>query len=226
MAKRKAAPKKRRGPAKRGPGRSKRRTYTRNPTARGILEGTGIQQAARALLPMVGGALAAKVSQKRFGDKTSETGTWTMRDYIAGFLGSLVASYGARHVLKSTASTQQKVLEGGLLVLAFKAITTALVPMSDTMKEWLGDDGQVYRPGNTFQSTDGSSYMLGEGGDWIPIDRYLPAGEEVGQEDWQQMGDSIIEPGALGDSIIEPGALGDAYDNAWSSGRRGGGAVW
>jgi len=212
MAKRKSTPKKRRGPAKRGPGRSKRRTYTKNPSARGILEDTGIPKALQSLAPMLGGAMVAKVIQKRLGDGTDEGDTWTWKDYGMGLLGALVGSYGARHLLKSSKATQQKVLEGGLLFLGMKAITTVVVPMSDTLKEWLGDDGQIYRPGDYYTANE-LTYMLGQNGEWIAVDRQLPEADPM-------MGDVIEKPGPLGDEIEVPGPLGEGWE---ASGRAGGG---
>lgn len=223
MAK-KGRPKKRRGPAKRGKGRSKRRSYTRNPSAAGILSGTGIPGAAKSMLPMISGAMLAKLAQKRFGDKTHESSNWTWKDYAAGGIGSLVASIAARHLLRASAATSQKVLEGGLLILAFKAITQEIVPMSAAATSWLGEDGEQYTAGDLYQTDEGETYLLGENGEWTDITTYLP--ETTGCNDEQTaIGDMVVEPGPLGDIVAPPGPLGDAFDDAWTGGA-GSGAVW
>lgn len=234
--KRKSRPKKRRGPAKRGPGRSRRRAYTRNPTAGGILAGTSIPNAMRSMLPMTAGALLAKVSQKRFGDKTAEDGNWTWKDYVAGGLGALAASLGSRYLLRATANTQQKVLEGGLLILTFKLITQEIVPMSTTAMEWLGEDGNTYRAGDLYETEAGEQYMLGAGGEW----QYLPANTGAQFEQGGFVGESepVSPPGRLGASpivpraprrgvagnepVMRPGYLGEDDDD-WGS---RGGAIW
>ena len=229
MATKRKRPKKRRGPAKRGPGRSRRRAYTRNPSAAGILSGTSIPSAARSMLPMTAGALIAKVAQKRFGDKTSESGNWTWKDYVAGAIGTLAGSLAARHLLRSTAATQQKVLEGGLLILTFKLITQEIVPMSATAEEWLGNDGQTYSPGDVYQTADGASYLLGADGMW----KYLPANTAAQFEQGGFVGSDVVAPGRLGaapivprapqrdmagESVMRPSYLGeDEYEDAWGA---------
>ena len=235
MAKKRKSPKKRRGPAKRGPGRSRRRAYTRNPTAGGILAGTSIPTAMRSMLPMTAGALLAKVSQKRFGDKTAEDGNWTWKDYVAGGLGALAASLGSRYLLRATAATQQKVLEGGLLILVFKLITQEIVPMSSTAMEWLGEDGETYRAGDLYETEAGETYVLGAGGEW----KYLPAntGAQFEQGGFVGENEPVSPPGRLGASpivprarrrvggnepVMRPGYLGED-EGDWGG---GGGAIW
>lgn len=237
MAKKKTKTKKRRGPAKRGKGRSRRRAYTRNPSAKGFLSGTSIPTAVRSMLPMTAGALLAKVSQKRFGDKTAEDGNWTWKDYVAGGLGALVGSLASRHLLKATAATQQKVLEGGLLILTFKLITQEVVPMSTTAMEWLGEDGNSYTVGDVYRTEAGEQYKLGSNGQW----EYLPAntGAQFQQGGYIGGNEPVSRPGRLGGSPVvprapqrpmggnepvqRPGYLGDDYEDAWGG---SGGAIW
>lgn len=181
----------------------KKRTYKKNPTAKGILEGTVIPGAAKSMLPMMGGALLTKVAQKKFGDGTHESDNWTWKDYLAGFGGAFGGSLLARYALGASAKTQQKILEGGLLVLAFKLVTQELVPMSTAAEEWLGEDGNVYYPGDEYIDAEGNRWMLGENREWYTYD------PQAGQ--WkpaQQMGDVVVPPGRLGGVVVPPGKLG------------------
>jgi hypothetical protein len=195
-------------PAKKPPAKKKappaKRAMKKNPSARGILEGTVIPGAAKNLLPMVGGALLTKVAQKRFGDKTSETANWTWKDYLAGFVGAFGGSLLARFALGSSQRTQQKILEGGLLVLSFKLITQELVPLSDAAQEWLGEDedGEEWRPGDTYRDADGNEWILGEDAEWYAYD------PQKGQWAPKDVSGVVQPPGRLGGVVQPPGRLG------------------
>ena len=215
------------------PPESRARRYARRAgtAARGFLGSSGIAGAARSMIPMVLGALAAKVAQKRFGDKTSEdaAGGWTWKDYLVGAAGGLVASLGSRYLFKTNPQTSQKVLEGAFTILLFKLITQEIVPMSKTAKDWLGADdmlgegegtwgqetwsgadegtwsGYGYGVGDLAETPDGMQYILGADGQWRPIDssnRLIGAGEDV-------FG-AMVEPSAMGDAVVPPGRFGEA----------------
>jgi hypothetical protein len=252
------ARKKRRGGARRGRGRSRRSASIArlhnpgfedligNPPSRArriarrggqFLGSSGIAGAAKSMLPMLVGAIAAKIAQKKFGDKTEETGNWTWKDYLTGAAGTLVAGLGTKYLFKANPATSQKVLEGGFLILAFKLLTNELVPKSDTAKEWLGaeggDDGIVLGGddegswagmdvGDLYESQDGQTYVLGADGFWRPWDssnRALPPATAEG------FGETLSPPGRLGgfgETLSPPGRLGGigikaggAFDQTW-----------
>lgn len=179
----------------------------------------GIGAALRSMLPMVAGALAAKLGQKKFGSGKDEDagGGWEWKDYLIGGLGALAASMLSRHVMRSNPATAQKVLEGGLLILAFKLVTQEIVPMSDTAKGWLGDNAQAapgYEVGDLAEGADGQTYVLGSDWRWRPVDagnRLLGAADD----DDFTISDALVSPGRLGadeydfsDSLVSPGRLG------------------
>jgi hypothetical protein len=260
------ARKKRKGGSRRGRGRSRRSVSIarlRNPgpedlalvnprggrmrraARRGgqFLGASGIAGAAKSVFPMLLGAFACKVAQKKFGDKTEESGNWTWKDYMTGVLGTFVAGLGAKYVFRASPATSQKVLEGGLLILAFKLITNELVPKSETAKAWLGDDGDGmgaddegsysgFGVGDLYESEDGQTYVLGDDGYWRPWDsshRALPApavAPAVFGEELQPpgrlggFGEELQPPGRLGgfgEELSPPGRLGDPYAAAYGN---------
>jgi len=252
---------KRKGSARKGKRRSRKRVFhaVRNPgeelmlvnppggfrraarrvrhTGGKFLGATGIAGAAKSMIPMVLGALAAKLAQKRFGDKTSEdaSGGWTWKDYLVGAAGGLVASLGSRYLFKANPQTSQKVLEGAFTILLFKLITQEIVPMSSTAKDWLGADDmlgegetwsgygqetygqetygqETYGIGDLFESPEGVQYVLGADGQWRPIDS---SNRLIGDVDDfaamvepSAMGEALSPVSRFGDSLLTPGRFG------------------
>jgi len=232
--------------------RSRRRKVRRNPAprpaskwrgrarravshARGFLGGTGIGGALRSLFPLTIGAMAAKIAQRKFGDKTSEDGNWTWKDYMLAAVGTGVVGLGSRYLLKINPATSQKVIEGGLLLIAYKIITNELAPMNSTVKEWIGgpdegvpigymgaDEGswQGFSIGDLYEDAYGRTFMLAEDGSWQNVaedDRMMGAGEEYG---------SLVPPGAYGQDAYGQDAYGDLVppgrmgaDDYWPAGK-------
>ena len=223
MAKRKkATPKRRR--ARRNP--SVKRTVRRARRAVGALG--PIEGAAKSMLPMLAGALSAKVVQRKFGGGKSELENWEWKDYLMGGLGTIGAGILAKSALRMSVSQQQKILEGGFVFLAMKAITTELVPKSTTAMEWLGEDGEVWRPGDTYTSpATGETFVLGESGDW-QSQTDVPArlvGATIEDEDNEVLlGEGVGPVTALGEGVGPVTALG-ASGPVWQPTRTSG-PVW
>jgi hypothetical protein len=248
------ARRRRRGSSKRGRGRSKRFSIVRvnpgeemimNPESRwrrarrhagGIAEKTGISASLKKMLPMVAGAIACKLAQKKFGDGTEETGNWTLKDYLTGALGVVAVSWASKGLFKSNPKTAQHIMDGGMLILCYKLITNELVPMSDTAKQWLGqDDGtgandegswtQGFSVGDLYEDDSGVTYVLGQDGYWRPADndhRVMGgAGGVAGAlvQPGPQLGEDYPFPAGIGGELVQPGPqLGnDAYARAWGT---------
>jgi len=214
MAKRKKTT--RRRPARKNP--SARRTVRRARRAVGMLG--PVEGAAKSMLPMFAGMLSAKVVQRKFGGGKSELENWEWKDYLMGALGTAGASVLSKSVLKLSAAQQQKVLEGGMFFLLSKALLTELVPMSDTAKEWLGEDGRTWRAGDRYvnQGT-GETFVLGENGEWYDqtnvrgigggYDEPRLVGAAIEDEDNEVMlGEGMTPVTALGEGMTPVTALG------------------
>lgn len=198
---------------------TKRRTYRKNPsrvrrTARRVARRTGMTfkgmnfSKALANLPYFqAGMFGAKYAAKLFGGQAMEAdpATWGYKQYIQGSLGAVAAGFIAQ-LLKP--GSGQRVLEGGLNLMAYKMIQNELIAGN----EWAtgafgayyeGAEPGSYLPGDVEQDESGRSYLLGEDYQW----RALP-------EDVSGMG-ALQEVGPLGETLTPPGALGaDPYARA------------
>ena len=190
----------------------------------------GIGPAVKNMLPMLAGVLASKVLQKKFGDKTPESGNWTWKDYLVGALGGVGASFLSRALFKATPATAQKILEGSFLFIGAKILLEEVVPMSKTAEEWLGqndfapagylgdgdaytisEDAPAYEVGDLFEGEDGSTYVLGADWRWRPAD---DSNRLLGEDDFAPAGEDDFAPaGYYGaeDQLLPPGRLGEVY---------------
>lgn len=222
-------------PKKRKTTRRRRKTYRRNPSPRrrtrarravrryaskagGILKGMNIKSALTNSMPLVVGMFAAKFAAKRFGDMNAteaDPETWGWSSYLKGAAGAVVAGFIGQSVKPGSG---QKILEGGLALMIYKLAQNKLIQPSETMSKWFGaeDEDEDYVPseylgyGQEDEYTDETgTYMLGQGGAWMPAD------ERHRLPEYSGMGDQLVTPGRLGDDLTPPGRLGDAYSSAW-----------
>jgi len=249
---------KRRGSSSRGRGRSKNFSIVRvnpdegmipNPESRwrrarrhasGLSEKMGLSASIKKILPMLAGAVACKIAQKKFGDGTEETGNWTWKDYLTGALGVVAVSWASKGIFKSNPKTSQYIMDGGLLILAYKLLTNELVPMSDTAKQWLGqDDGTQgmgasdegswtaggFDVGDLYEDETGITYVLGADGYWRPAGnehRQIPdAAAGVGGylvSPSAQLGEDYPFPAGISGDLVRPSAqMGDDGGGMWGS---------
>jgi len=198
----------------------KKRSYARRAAAaagRGA-GWLGLGAVARSILPMLAGAVAAKIVAKKFGSGADEDkgGGWDWKDYLIGGLGVVGASLLSRTLMRSSPATSQKILEGGFLILAYKILTQEIAPMSPTVKGWLGEANETgaeagYQVGDLAEGADGEVYVLGQDYRWRPADsnnRAISAADD--DDDFAPAGleDVMQQPGRLGDVMQMPGRLG------------------
>jgi hypothetical protein len=154
---------------------------------------------------MVVGMFASKWAAKRFGDAATETdpSTWNYASYLKGALGAAGAGFLANMVKPGSG---QRVLDGGLALMAYKLVQNELVPKST----WATNQfGAVREPGTIEENDQGEPFILGEDMQWYPME---------GADDYRMLpdayGDELTEPGPLGfgDSLTEPGPLGAGGD--------------
>lgn len=155
------------------------------------------------------GMFAAKFAAKLGGADATETdpATWDWASYIKGSAGAVGAALLMGMLKRSHA---QKVLEGGLNFIVFKAIQNELIPQSEWAQNWLGQADEEYVPDEYLMTgTDDYPLMFGQDGELYPADdrhRMLP---EVEMEGY---GDVLERPGRLGgygDVMERPGRLGE-----------------
>lgn len=216
-----------------------RRAYT---ATRGFLSGTGIGGALRSLFPLTIGAMAAKITQRKFGDKTAEGSNWTWKDYLLAGLGTGVVGLGSRYLLRINPATSQKIMEGGLLLIAYKLITNEVAPMNSELSKWIGADEGVpigygygymgaadegswsgFSIGDLYEDAYGRTFMLAEDGTWQDV---TDTGRLLGGYGQDTYGDALVTPGGYGqdtygqdtygDALTTPGRMGQDF---WPSGK-------
>lgn len=186
--------------------------------------GVNIGGAAKNTIALVGGMLAAKFAAKRFADGGGEGEDWTWKNYGFGILGGFVAAVGTQMIFKTPRATGQKVMEGALALMLYKAFVNEVVPKNDTLVEWFSGDDEVHPdymgatdegdPGDVWQG-DQADFVMGADRYWRDIDdnqRMLPANQST-------MGDALIQPTAdMGDALVQPTAdMGDDdYSRAYN----------
>jgi len=185
--------------------------------AKGTFAGIRIGDAAKATIPLLFGAVAAKFTAKKFAEGGAEADNWTWKNYLLCLLGGFVAAAGTSSILKSRKSAQ-KVMEGAFLLAAYKFFTNELAPKSPTLEAWFGADdefdpyagyGDIWQGGET-------DYIQGVDGAWRPVD------ESHRLPQVAAYGDSLQRPSArFGDVVSRPSARFGAVDSASAFERAG-----
>jgi len=187
--------------------------------AGGFLGNLGVGSALKAALPLGIGIVAASLIRKKFGSVGDQRDNWEWKDYLMAGLGTIGAAVGARHLFRASAQTSQMIMLGGLGLIITKILQDEIVPQSDTLKNWIGEEeaegawaglGQGdqpagYLPGDLYMGDDGETFVYGEDGNWRNVDesaRMLGAAG-LGEE-------PLRSPTNLGDPMVRPGSLGGA----------------
>lgn len=223
MAKRKRTTTKRR---RRNPARARRaakRVYRRG---RSTIIGMNVFGALKGTVPRLGGALAAQWAAKRFAPGGGANDPeWSMSNYLFGGLGAFGAGAIAETLKRGTG---QKVLEGGLLLLVYKAFINQIAAGSEWLTEQFGEDemhpaymlgqneeefealmgAEEYEPGDAYVDGIGETYVMGQDRAWYPAD-------ESHRLPMTGYGETSAPPGQLGETSAPPGSLGvDPYSEA------------
>jgi len=149
------------------------------------------------------GMWAAKAAAKLFGATASETdpASWDWASYLKAAMGGVGAGIISNMVKPGTG---QKVLEGALNYVTFKAIQNELVVKSDWAVEHLGQDDE-YVPDEYLLTGEDESWFLGQDGGTYPTDEMYRLPEAY-------MGDTLVRPGRLGDTLVPVDQLGSVAD--------------
>ena len=201
---------------RRNPTRSRVRSIARRAgtRARSLLGGLDIRSALREVPMEMLGMFAAKWAAKRFGQAASETdpSTWNYASYIKGSVGAVVAGMLA-NMLKP--GSGKYVMRGGLSLMGYKLLENEVFVNSPFWTAQFGEgEGEGgYAPGDVETNSVGEPYILGDDGQWYPLQgaddyRALPEGgsEYIMGQDYY--GDALVSPGPLGDALVSPGPLG------------------
>jgi len=164
-------------------------------------------------LQQFGGFLACQFSAKKFASAGGFLEDWSWKNYLAGFVGTAIASYGADIIKRGSG---RQFMTGGINHLYKMALINELAPKipwiatyfgdnanSSSSPYFLGTDGKYYTAGDRYFADDGEVYVAGADGMW------RPTSDDYRNPD--MMGDSLVPQGRLGDSLVPQGRLGDAY---------------
>jgi len=182
-------------------------------SVKGAFAGLDFKGALRNVPPYQIGMWAATWAAKRFASEEfaanqTDPESWNYASYLKGGLGAVAAAIGANMLRPGWG---QKVLEGGLNMMLFKLGENELVPKSEWATAQFGEDEEPYYAGGEDIVFDerGAPYMLGENGDFIPVDERhrLPEEFEGSLEPVGPLGATLEPVGPLGQS--DPWA--DAY---------------
>ena len=183
-------------------------------------------------LPMTQiGMFAAKWASKRLDPDATETDpeTWNWSSYVKGSLGGVAAAMIMNAVKRGSG---QKVLDGAVNLMMYKALQNELIGKSDWAKGQFGADDDDYFPDEYLLTgqddnyedynddddvmllgTEQEPYMYAEDGSIVPADDDFRMPEV-------EMGQSTLQPvGPLGQSPLQPvGPLGgtDPFTTAYN----------
>jgi len=154
------------------------------------------------------GMFAAKAAAKLFGGSegapgASETNpnSWTWASYLKAAAGGVGAGI-LTNMVKPGAG--QKVLEGSLNYIIFKALQNELIYKSEWAIQHFGDDD--YTPDEYLLTGADENWFLGADGNAYPTDEMYRLPEA-------SYGDVLQPPGPLGDVLVSPGPLGSVAEN-------------
>jgi hypothetical protein len=119
--------------------------------------------------------------------------------------------------------TGQKVLEGGLALLAYKVLVNEVAPQNEWFQEQFGadefemlgadDDYEAifgadddYTEGDAYLADDGETYILGTDGRWYPVSEQH---RQISADEDDLLGGPLQQPGHLGGQLRPPGRLGE-----------------
>lgn len=178
-------------------------------TRRRFSAGVNLMGAAKSTVPLLFGALVAKFAAKKFAEGGSETENWNWKNYAFAGVGTFAAAYFVSAVLKKRAPAQ-KVLEGGLLILAYKLFTNEIAPMNSYTESWFAGAEDEFNPYNGLDAGEPGDLWASDSGDYVKgIDGYWrPASEShrIPQGN-RSMGDVMVPPDArYGDVMVPPSA--------------------
>jgi len=159
----------------------RRKSYRKNPTrarktvraaarrARSSIGGLNFKSALKDIPFGLIGMLGAKFLAKRMGGGAIEgdSSTWGAAEYLKGGIGAVASGFLANMIKPGSG---QKVMNGGLMLMAYEMVQNELIAKSEWAKGQFGADDYSYQPGDVESDASGRAYMLGDDYQW----RQLP----------------------------------------------------
>lgn len=168
---------------------TKKRTYKRNPSPRrrtykraarrvsSTFRGLNFKGALKNIPYSLVGMFGAKFLAKKFGGGALETDpeSWGWKEYLQGALGATATAFLAQTLKPGSG---QKVLEGGLTLMAYEMVQNELIAGSEWASGQFGfnaygelggfgeDDDASYLPGDVETDDSGKPYLLGQDYQW------------------------------------------------------------
>lgn len=203
---------------------AKKRKRRRNPSLRSVGSRTASMFSGKAITgyavdaaKQLGGQLACQFAAKKFAEGGGSLEVWGWKNYLFGTIGTFVAGIGADMIKRGSGA---EFIKGGLALMMYKAFTQKLASKSNFVQtyfgedvapeyqQYLGTDGNMYSPGDTYLGEDGEVYLMGADGVWRPTSESYRDPALLGYG----MGESIIPAGSLGESLSPVSSLGaDPY---------------
>lgn len=209
MAKRRTTIK-RRAP-RRNPSRTRRAGRSVRRRASGALGGLNVKTALKGIPLNALGMFAAKWLAKKWGPAATETdpSSWNWSSYLKGAGGAVAAGFLANMVKPGSG---QKVLEGGLAFMAFKIVENEFIAGKPNWEAQLGGVSERV-PGSIETNSAGEPFVLGDDGEWYPMEGAEDYNYVLGEEEPYLYGENaLVPPGPLGNALVEPGPLGFGED--------------
>ena len=196
--------------------------------ARATIGGMNIGGAFRNTVPHVAGMMAAQWGAKKFSDGGGANDpNWEFKNYLIGGASAFGAGMIAENIKRGTG---QKVLEGGLALLAYKVLVNEVAPQNEWFQEQFGADEfemlgadefemlgadddyeAIFGAGDEYEAifgaddeyTEGDAYLADDGETYIlgADGRWYPTSEQHRQI-------SADEDALLGGQLQRPGTLG------------------
>ena len=212
---------------KRKPVRSRKRSYKSNPSKKRKIKSSAKSIAKRGFMGLSFkkahgnvpatqiGMFAAKWAARRLvmGDSVNyatetDPGSWNYLSYLKAAFGGVGAGV-LTNMLKPGAG--QKVLEGALNYVVFKAIQNEIIYKSDWATAQFGAEDEAYTPDEYLLTGADENWFLGPDGNTYPTDeRYrLPSADYAG------LGKTLQPVGPLGDlvRVDQLGAFGSVAED-------------
>ena len=188
-------------------------------TRRGLL-GPTVWGAAKSTVPLLFGALTAKFFAKKFAEGGAEADNWNWKNYALAGAATVGASVVAGAVFRKKAIAQ-KVLEGGLLLLAYKLFTNEIAPMNQYTESWFAGEEDEFNPYSGTDEGEPGDIWQGDNESFVKgIDGYWRPASEAHREPNQALRDVMVNPdpryGGYRDVMVNPdpryGGYGLAID--------------
>jgi hypothetical protein len=164
--------------------------------------------AAKSTVPLLFGALTAKFFAKKFAEGGAESDNWNWKNYALAGGSTVGAAFLVGALFRKKAITQ-KVLEGGLLLLAYKLFTNEIAPMNQYTESWFGGAEDEFDPYGAIDQGEEGDIWEGDNEDYVKgVDGYWRPASEAHRQPIGNLRDVMVNPdpryGGYRDVMVNP----------------------